>query len=139
MASQSDLSGVVRAGRGLGAPLMADPAVLERLQQLAGLRLVPGTLNVQLPDALERGEGWRYVAATDVASDWEARTEQSGYFIAPVTIAGRYRGLAFQAVEPEGPGYPADQIELFSDVHLRSELGLEDGDAIEIAITRDIA
>lgn len=139
MVSQRDLSGVVRAGRGLGAPLMADPIVLERLQQLAGIRLVPGTLNVQLPRALERDESWRYVAATHVAPDWEARTGQSGYFIASVTIAGRYRGLAFQAVEPEGPGYPADQIELFSDVHLRSELGLHDGDAIEIAIARDVA
>lgn len=139
MVSQRDLSGVVRAGRGLGAPLMADPIVLERLQQLAGIRLVPGTLNVHLPRALDRDESWRYVAATDVAPDWEARTGQSGYFIASVTIAGRYRGLAFQAVEPEGPGYPADQIELFSDVHLRSELGLHDGDAIEIAIARDVA
>jgi CTP-dependent riboflavin kinase len=139
MASRSDLSGVVRAGRGLGAPLMADPSVLERLQQLAGIRLIPGTLNVHLPHALERDESWRYVAATDVAPDWEARTGQSGYFIAPVTIAGRYRGLAFQAVEPEGMGYPADQIELFSEAHLRSELGLDDGAAIEIEITRDVA
>ena len=86
-----------------------------------------------------RDESWRYVAATDVAPDWEARTGQSGYFIAPVTIAGRYRGLAFQAVEPEGMGYPADQIELFSEAHLRSELGLDDGAAIEIEITRDVA
>jgi CTP-dependent riboflavin kinase len=139
MVTQRDLSGVVQAGRGLGAPLMADPSVLERLQQLAGLRLVPGTLNVHLPRALDRDESWRYVAASDIAADWEARTGQSGYFIASVLIAGRFRGVAFQAVEPEGLGYPADQIELFSDAYLRSELALEDGDAIEVAIASDVA
>jgi CTP-dependent riboflavin kinase len=138
MASKSDLRGVVQAGRGLGALLMADPSVLKRLEDVAGLPLVPGTLNVRLPHALERDGSWRYVPATDVAPDWQARTGQSGYFIASVLIAGRFRGVAFQAVELEGMGYPADQIELFSEAHLRSELGLGDGDAIEIAIECDV-
>ena len=72
-----------------------------------------------------------------VAPDWESRTGQSRSTSSPpVTIAGRYRGLAFQAVEPEGLGYPPDQIELFSDVHLRTELALDDGDTIEVAIAR---
>jgi CTP-dependent riboflavin kinase len=115
---------------------MADPAVLQRLGALAGFPVVAGTLNVRLPHPLARDERWRYVAAEDVAPDWEARTQQSGYFIAPVTISGRYRGLAFQAVEPAGR-YPPDQIELFSEVHLRSELGLSDGDAIEVEVSAD--
>jgi len=127
-----DLSGVVQAGRGLGAGLMGDQTVMEGLRELAGFSLVPGTLNVRLPEPLDR-DGWRYVAADEVAPDWEARTGQSGYFLAPVTIAGRFRGLAFQAVEPVGLGYPPDQIELFAEVHLRSALGLSDGDRLEIA------
>jgi CTP-dependent riboflavin kinase len=138
MATKSELRGFVQAGRGQGAALMADPIILKRLQEVAGLQLVPGTLNVRLPRALERDESWRYVAAIDVAPDWQARTGQSGYFIAPVTIAARFRGVAFQAVEPEGMGYPVDQIELFSEAHLRSELGLRDCDAIEIAIEREV-
>jgi hypothetical protein len=84
--------------------------------------------------SLERGPGWRYFAAAEVAPDWEDRTGQAGYFIVEVLIADRFRGLAFQAVEPEGPGYPPDQIELFSEVHLRSELGLGDGDLIVVAL-----
>ena len=78
---------------------------------------------------------WRYVTAAEVSPDWEARTGQSGYHLANVVIAERYRGLAFQADEPAGPGYPPDQIELFSEVHLRDTLGLVDGDRIAVSLS----
>jgi CTP-dependent riboflavin kinase len=131
---QSDLSGIVQPGRGLGADLMAEAAVMARLSEIAGFPLVPGTLNVRLPGPLERAAGWRYVAAAEIGTDWDARTGQAGYHLADVVIAGRFRGLAFQADEPIGPGYPADQIELFSDVHLRGALGLGNGDPIAVAL-----
>jgi CTP-dependent riboflavin kinase len=137
MRSQDDLSGIVEPGRGLGAGLMADEAVMERLEELAGFPVVPGTLNVRLPQRLERGPRWRYVAAAEITPDWEARAGQAGYFLAPVLVAARYRGLAFQAVEPEGRGYPPDQIELFCEAHLRRELGLGDGDRIAVLLTAD--
>jgi CTP-dependent riboflavin kinase len=38
-------------------------------------------------------------------------------------------------VEPEGRGYPLDQIELFCEVHLRGELGLGDGDPIAVRLS----
>jgi GNAT superfamily N-acetyltransferase len=137
LAPEGDLSGIAQPGRGLGAGLMADPAVMERLQELAGFPIVPGTLNVRLPRPLERGPDWRYVAATEISPDWETRTGQTGYFLALVLIAGRYRGLAFQADESGGPGYPSDLIELFSEVHLRSALGLSDGGPIAVSL-RDL-
>ena len=131
--SHGDLSGIVQPGRGLGAGLMADQAVSGTLQKLAGFSVVPGTLNVRLPRPLERvGPCWRYVAAAEITADWETRTGQAGYFLAPVTcarsVAERFRGLAFQAVESGEFGYPSDQIELFCEVHL----GLGDGDAIAV-------
>jgi CTP-dependent riboflavin kinase len=52
--------------------------------------------------------------------------------LAPVTVADRYRGLACQAVEPGEPGYPPDQIEVFSEARLRAELSLADGDLIAV-------
>jgi CTP-dependent riboflavin kinase len=88
-----------------------------------------------LPRPLGRGRSWRYLAAEQIAADWTARTGQSGYFVAAVTVAGRYRGLAFQAVEPGAHGYPPDQIELFSETHLRTELGLCDGDRVAVRLT----
>jgi CTP-dependent riboflavin kinase len=105
---------------------------MEMLQELSGFPVVSGTLNVRLPRPLERGPRWRYMAAEEITPDWEARTGQAGYFLAPVTVAGHYRGLAFQAVEPGECGYPPDQIELFCEAHLRTELGLDDGDLIAI-------
>jgi CTP-dependent riboflavin kinase len=132
MPTQRDLSGVVQPGQGFGAALMADCAVMQKLEELIGFPVVPGTLNVRLPRTLERDRNWRYVSAAEITPDWEARTGQSGYFLAPVTVAGRYRGLAFQAVEPAERGYPSDQIELFCETHLRAELGLRDGDPIAV-------
>jgi CTP-dependent riboflavin kinase len=132
MHEQRELGGIVQPGLGRGAGLMADPAVMARLKQLTGFPVVPGTLNVRLPRPLERGPSWCYLPAAEITPDWEARTGQTGYFLAPVTVAGRYRGLAFQAVEPAGRGYPPDQIELFCETHLRGELRLRDGDPIAV-------
>lgn len=135
MREQRDLSGVVQAGRGLGAGLMADRGVMEKLDELSGFSVVPGTLNVRLRGPLERGASWRYVPAAEIAPDWEGRTGQSGYFLARVTVADRYRGVAFQAVEPGDEGYPPDLIELFCEAHLRAELGVDDGDIIEVRLS----
>lgn len=114
---------------------MADPAVLARLTELVGFDVVPGTLNVRLARPFERGSDWQYLAAAEIAPDWQTRSGQAGYFHVPVLIAGRHRGVAFQADEPGEPGYPADQIELFAEVRLREELGLGDGDLIAVTIT----
>jgi hypothetical protein len=111
---------VVQPGRGLGAALMDDREV-ERLRELAGFAIVPGTLNVRLPEPLERSPSWRYLPAAQISPDWEAQSGQAGYFVIPIMVAERYRGLAFQADEPE---YPCDQVELLGEVHLRGALGL---------------
>ena len=80
---------------------MADENVMKRLQDLAGFPVVPGTLNVRLPRALERDSGWRYIPAVEISPDWNARSGQAGYFITPVMIAGRYRGRRFRRMSPE--------------------------------------
>jgi CTP-dependent riboflavin kinase len=110
---------------------MADPATLARVGDLAGFLPVPGTLNVVLPESLERGLLSRYLAAAEINPAWEAETGQAGYFLAEVLVAGRFRGLAFQADEP---GYPADLIELLCEVRLRDALGLSDGDPITLSV-----
>ena len=133
MPEQRDLSGIVRPGRGLGAALMADRVVMEKLQEVCGFPVVPGTLNVRLPGPLERGLSWRYMPAVEIKPDWEARTGQAGYFLAPVTVAGATAG-SLQAVEPGERGYPPDQIELFCEAHLPTELGLDDGDLIAVRL-----
>jgi CTP-dependent riboflavin kinase len=132
LSGQDDLGGVVQPGRGLGSELLLDPLAAEAFRAIAGFDVVPGTLNVRLPGPLARDGRWRYVAAEEIAPDWRERSGQTGYHVIDVLVAGRHRAFAFQADEPEGPGYPPDQIELLSGTHLRSALGLADGDRIEI-------
>jgi CTP-dependent riboflavin kinase len=126
-----DLTGVVIPGRGLGADRMARPDLLDRMKELAGFVLVPGTLNVRLSERFDRTATSRYVAAAEISADWEAETGQAGYFLVPVLVANRYRGDAFQADEP---GYPPDQVELLCEAHLRATLGLRDGDPIAFSV-----
>jgi len=64
---------------------------------------VPVTLNVRLPGPLARDGRWRYVAAEEIAPDWRERTGQTGYHLLDVLVARRYRAVAFQADEPDGP------------------------------------
>ena len=104
MCSQDDLSGIVEPGRGLGAGLMADEAVMERLVELAGFRVVPGTLNVRLPQPLERGSRWRYVAAAEITPDWEARTGQAGFSWCPSWSPGATAGSPFKPSSTESQG-----------------------------------
>ena len=117
---------------GRGAALLDDDRVLDRIEELFGLRVVPGTLNVRLDAPFDRATATSYIASSDVDPSWEARTAQAGYHLVPVLVAGRYRGIAFQADEP---GYPEDLLEVMCEVHLRSTLGLQDGDPISVTTT----
>lgn len=127
----TELHGVVVPGKGRGAVLLADEQVLDRIEKVFGLRVVPGTLNVRLAAPFDMADASRYVAASDIAPDWAAATGQAGYHLVPVLVEGRYRGIAFQADEPD---YPADLVEIMCEVQLRSTLGLEDGDPISATV-----
>ena len=113
---------------------MRDPHIAARFDEIAGFPLVPGTLNVRLPRSVVRDRRWTFLASEEIAPDWPERTGQTGYFLAAVLVEGTHRALAFQAIEPDGPGYPPDQIELLSETHLRTAYGLADGDAIAVAL-----
>jgi protein-S-isoprenylcysteine O-methyltransferase Ste14 len=126
-----ELRGLVVPGRGLGAARLADDRVLELIEELFGIRVVPGTLNVRLAVPFDRSLASRHVAASELDPGWEDATGQAGYRLLPVLVAGRHRAIAFQAEEP---GYPEDLLEIMCDVHLRSTLGLEDGDAISLTV-----
>ena len=129
--SERELTGVVVRGMGRGAALLDDDRVLDRIEELFGLRIVPGTLNVQLAAPFDRSRATRYVAASEIDAGWEAATGQAGYHLVPVLVEGRYRGIAIQADEPD---YPEDLIEIMCEVHLRSTLGLVDGDPISATV-----
>ncbi len=131
MSSRRDFTGIVQPGRGLGADRMAGAGILDPLRQLLGFSVVPGTLNVRLPEPFDRTLASLHLAAADIDSAWEAETDQAGYFFARVLIADDYRGVAMQAEER---GYPSELVELICEVHLRGTLGLTDGDQISFSV-----
>jgi CTP-dependent riboflavin kinase len=130
-----DFQGVVVPGRGFGAQRMANPAVLQVAQRLTDLTLVPGTLNVRLPQPFD-GLLPLYLTEADLGGHvWRDHApNRTGIRCGAVMIAGRYRGIVFQGDEPE---YPPEQVELMSDHHLRTTLGLHDGDVLTFSLVTD--
>jgi CTP-dependent riboflavin kinase len=114
---------------------MANPAVLQAAQRLTALTLVPGTLNVRLPQPLD-GTLTGYLTEDDLGGTvWHDHApHRQGIRFGEVLIAGQYHGIIFQGDEPE---YPPEQVEIMSDHHLRDALGLHDGDTLEFALITD--
>jgi hypothetical protein len=100
-------------GRGFGAQRMANPAVLQAAQCLTDLILVPGTLNVRLPQPFDGPLPW-YCTEADLGGNvWRDHApNRIGIRCGAVRIAGRYHGSVFQGDEPE---YPPAQVEIMSD------------------------
>ena len=122
--------GTVTTGRGLGSVRMTGE-VLDVLRAETGLEVIPGTLNIRLAEPVDESLLPHYLGAGAIAPCWAEATGQIGYRWVAVTIDGRVPGVAARAVEP---GYPDDLIEVVSGVHLRSELGLIDGEEIRLTI-----
>jgi CTP-dependent riboflavin kinase len=114
---------------------MADPVVLHAAQRLTDLTLVPGTLNVRLPQPFDGLLPW-YLTEADLGGHvWRDHApNRTGIRCGAVRIAGRYRGIVFQGDEPE---YPPTQVEIMSDHHLRTTLGLHDGATLEFSLIMD--
>ena len=125
--------GSVRPGRGSGAPRMSMPGVLDAFGAIVDFAPVPGTLNVVLHHDIDAGVLDRHLPASAFGPTWGAEHEPAGFWWAPVRIAHRYRGIAFQAEEA---GYPRDMVELVASVRLRDALEVDDGDVIEFEVRR---
>jgi CTP-dependent riboflavin kinase len=114
---------------------MANPALLQALKRFTELNLVPGTLNVRLPQPFD-GPLTGYLTEDNLGGDvWHDHApHRQGIRYGEVLIAGRYRGMLFQGDEPE---YPPEEVEILSAKHLRTKLGLRDGDMLEFMLLTD--
>ena len=127
--------GVAVLGRGFGAQRMTNPAVLQAAQRLTALTLVPGTLNVRLPQPFDGLLPWYFTEEELGGHVWRDHApHRQGIRFGEVLIAGQYRGIVFQGDEPE---YPPAQVEILSDHHLRATLGLRDGDMLAFTLLTD--
>jgi CTP-dependent riboflavin kinase len=121
--------GVVVPGRGLAVPAMSRPVTEQAISQLTSLKIVPGTLNVELPEPFN-AKLPNYVSV-EALGGIPGVPNRKGLRFGEVLIAHRFRGYVFQGDEPE---YPPNSVELISDHKLRADLNLKDGDAIEFAM-----
>ena len=129
MSPEKVFRGVVVSGRGLAVPAMSRPATEQAVARLTILKIVPGTLNVELPRPFN-GKLPHYVSV-EALGGVPGVSNRKGLRYGEVLIAHQFRGLVFQGDEPE---YAPNMVELISDHKLRTELHLNDGDTIEFAI-----
>jgi len=103
---------------------------IEKLQEhylcKTGMRLFPGTLNVQLdepyslPKQTLRLEGWEYDGTVSVN-------------IVPCSIQGKAGFILRTDANEEGRGHhPRTIVEVATDIKLREHFHLNDGDVVEI-------
>jgi CTP-dependent riboflavin kinase len=129
--------GIVVTGR--GAVIMSAPSILEHVQLWTGLAIIPWTLNVSLNQPFDV-PSVRYIALAAWGLEFNLATwgidytGEQGFHYSRVAIAHHYPAFAlcFTWV-----GYPSRHVELISNYHLRSTLGLHDQDAIAFTVVAD--
>jgi CTP-dependent riboflavin kinase len=124
-------------GRGAGALEMSAPGSLEVFQHLTGLSVIPGTLNIGLTEPFDLALlnyvtlvelGW----AIDLFKHGIKYDGESGMHYGRVTVANKYPACAIFFTWVDDIYTDA---ELVSPHHLRSALGLQDGDIVEFRLT----
>ena len=103
----------------------------DHYQRKTGMKLFPGTLNVELekpytlPKQAVRLEGWEYAGSVSVN-------------IVPCSIFGKSGFILRTDANEEGRGHhPKTIIEVATDVKLRDHFNLSDGDMVEIETSSD--
>ena len=118
---------------------MSAPGVLELAQELLGHPIVPGTLNlrltqpfdVPLTNYLSFTESGIEINFAELGIDYDG---EAGVHFGRIVIADRYPGFV---ICPTWVEYPSNSVELVSNYHLRSTLGLQDGDTVEFTLLED--
>lgn len=108
---------------------MSRTATMQAITQLTNLKIVPGTLNVELPEPFNARLP-NYVSV-EALGGIPGVPNRKGLRFGEVLIAHQFRGYVFQGDEPE---YPPKGVELISDHRLRADLNLKDGDMIEFVM-----
>jgi HAD superfamily hydrolase (TIGR01509 family) len=119
----------VVSGLGQGARFTRLDWARRQFIERLGVDPHPGTLNLQIETPASRStwreirSGWAEIVAEGGGVECEARCF-------PARIAGRIPGAI---VLPEVASYDPSQLELIAAVSLRDELGLADGDSLEVS------
>ncbi len=126
------LHGVVMSGVGAAARFTELPWARGQFETKLGFRPFPGTFNIRLQPSDEAA--WSQLRARPGI---EITPEPGAClsFCYPLLVNGRISGAALR---PEVAGYPQDIVEILAAIHLRSALGLVDGNAVELCFTTSL-
>src|SRR5262249_58744511 len=93
--------GIVVPGRGFGAQRMANPSLLQALKRFTELTLVPGTLNVRLPQPFD-GTLTGYLTEADVGGNvWRDHApDRQACDLARCSLPGATAGSCSRATSP---------------------------------------
>ncbi len=129
------LKGVVTKGLGEGAVYMSIPEYRARFAEILGYEPFAGTLNVKLHDeyvparkALRDMQGYRIEGFTLNGRRY------GGVTVYRAVIRGRDKSANCALLDLEVTRHGDDVVELIAPVRLRDELGLKDGDPVEIYV-----
>ncbi len=129
--------GKVKTGRGAGAAEMATPDDLEVFRRLTGLSVIPGTLNIDLTEPFDLAL-LSYVSFAELGWEFDPAKQgikydgEIGMHYGRALVAEKYPvGIIFFTWVTD----PTTDAELVSPHHLRSALGLRDGDIIEFTLS----
>ena len=119
---------------------MSSPQAIETNKKLTGLSVIEGTLNITLeqPFELDKLDFFSFTSIgvkIDVKSmgiDFEG---EQGFHYGRVTVGGKFAAAIIIFTWRDQP----NNAELISPHHLRSELGLEDGDVLEFTLDCETA
>jgi riboflavin kinase len=122
--------GTVLSGVNEGALFLGLGWVQDAIRSIAGFAPYRGTLNVQLldPDALVR---WRAIRTTAGVPLTPPDPRSCGGRVLPALVEARIRAAV---VIPDVTRYEDAVLEVIAPVHLRTALGLRDGDRISLTI-----
>lgn len=128
--------GVVKTGRGAGAAEMAAPDDMEGFRRLTGLPVIPGTLNIDLTEPFDLTL-LNYVSFAELGWEFDPAKQgikydgEIGMYYGKALVAEKYpSGILFFTWVTD----PYTDAELVSPHHLRSALGLRDGDMVEFTL-----
>ena len=124
----TSMDGVVTSGIGQAAHFMSLPWMPETVRRLTGFTPYPGTLNVRLaPDMVTV---WRRVQQGP-AIVLAPPSDTCGARLFPAVMAPDVEAAV---IVPDVTRHGDDLLELIAAVHLRSRLGLRDGDGVTLRI-----
>jgi CTP-dependent riboflavin kinase len=124
------LQAVVTSGLGHGARFMALPWVRNGIRRIAGFDPYPGTFNVRLVDPAMVARWSRLGAGLARRLD-PPTPDGCGARVVPVVLASE---VAAAVIVPDVTDHGSDVLELVAPVHVRSVLGLRDGEPVTIEV-----